>query len=59
MLVPLFAVTFLLSLLFILCYLMIIYLQEELLEAYRGIIFNDIEPKIPKLFNYLPKSKLV
>lgn len=32
---------------------------EELLEAYRGVVFNSIEPKIPELFNFLPKSKLL
>jgi len=32
---------------------------EEMLDAYKGAVFNIIQPQLPKLFNYLPKSKLV
>lgn len=32
---------------------------EELLDAYKGAVFNQIEPKLHKLFNYSPKGKLL
>lgn len=35
------------------------YFQEELLDTYRAAVFNQIMPKLNKLFNYMPKSELV